>query len=116
MSIATRSALRARAVLPIGARSFSNSIEEIEAGLEHVKRHRNVVQKSTMPTTFSRVHGPGTDLHVPKNMTELSVFSGQPDEHRARTVVIAPRILKTLQSGTFLTSYEKQSHLLLFKI
>ena len=104
MSIVSSSALRPRSLI-CGAmratRSLSTSLEEIEAGLDKVQRHRAVVQKSTMPTTFSEVHGSGTDLHIPKNMTELSVFSGQPDEHRARTVIIAPRILKTLQSGTF---------------
>ena len=88
------------------ARGFSTSIEEVEAAADKVKRHRAVVQKSTMPTTLSDVHGPGTDLHIPKNMSEVSVFTGQPEEHKNRTVIIAPRILKTLQSGTCLcTSY-----------
>ena len=76
-----------------------SSIEEIAAGEEKVRRHRAVVQKTVHPTTFSKIHGPGTDLHIPKNMTELSVFSGMPAEHQNRTVVIAPRQAKTLQSG-----------------
>ena len=43
--------------------------------------------------------GSGSELHVPKNITELAVFSGMPEEHKRRTVVIAPRVYKTLQSG-----------------
>ena len=100
MSVVASSVRRVqKSAVPACAR-FSTSIEEVEAAADKVKRHRMVVQKSTMPTTFTKVHGPGTDLHIPKNMSEVSVFSGQPEEHKNRTVIIAPRILKTLQSGT----------------
>lgn len=64
--------------------------------------------------------GSGVELHRPKNMQEIAgtsrlsfsitttdisnqllflVLSGMPTEHANRTVVIAPRELKTMQSG-----------------
>jgi NADH dehydrogenase (ubiquinone) Fe-S protein 4 len=43
--------------------------------------------------------GTGKDLHVPKNLQEMAVLSGMPGDHASRTVVIAPRFLKSVQSG-----------------
>ena len=45
-------------------------------------------------------------MHVPKNITEMAAtFSGMPAEHANRTVIIAPRQHKTVQSA------EKLSHI-----
>ncbi len=79
-------------------RCFS-SIEQIAAGLDKVQRHRKVIQKSSMPTTFSQTLPSGKDLYVAANMCEIQALSGMPAEHQRRTVVIAPRLLKTMQSG-----------------
>ena len=43
--------------------------------------------------------GTGIELHTPRDITEMAVFSGMPTEQKNRTVVIAPRMNKTLQSG-----------------
>lgn len=43
--------------------------------------------------------GSGADLHVPKNIAELAVLNGMPAVHANRTVTIAQRALKTVQSG-----------------
>lgn len=43
--------------------------------------------------------GTGSDLHVPKNIAELAVFNGMPAEHQKRTVLIAQRPQRTVQSG-----------------
>jgi NADH dehydrogenase (ubiquinone) Fe-S protein 4 len=43
--------------------------------------------------------GSGVELHRPKDMTEIAVLTGMPSEQKQRTVVIAPRELKTMQSG-----------------
>ena len=43
--------------------------------------------------------GTGIELHTPRNITEMAIFSGMPTEQKKRTVVIAPRMNKTLQSG-----------------
>ena len=51
------------------------------------------------PKTLSEVVGTGIELHTPRDITEMSVFSGMPTEQKNRTVVIAPRMNKTLQSG-----------------
>ena len=41
----------------------------------------------------------GKDLHIPDDITEISVFSGVPTEHAKRKVLIEPRITKTTQSA-----------------
>jgi ETC complex I subunit conserved region len=51
------------------------------------------------PQTFAGLHGDGSELHVPENITEIAVLSGIPREHANRTVIIAPRMHKTLSSG-----------------
>lgn len=38
-------------------------------------------------------------MHTPRNPIETAVFNGMPADQASRTVVIAPRINKTLQSG-----------------
>jgi NADH dehydrogenase (ubiquinone) Fe-S protein 4 len=73
--------------------------EEISEGLVKVEKHRKFVRGTTKPKTITDVLGPGTELHVPKNVTEIAVLGGMPEEHRRRTAVIAPRLNKTLQSG-----------------
>lgn len=40
-----------------------------------------------------------TNDHYPANPGEISALTGMPAEHQQRTVLIAPRMLKTLQSG-----------------
>ncbi len=100
MSVLAKGSLQgARCISQVSSRCFCSSLEEVASSLDQARRHTKVQQKTTMPRTMTEVHGPGTDLHIPKNMAELSVFSGQPIEHRNRTVIIAPRQLKTTQSG-----------------
>lgn len=85
------------------ARLFSSQItkEELEAGLEKVGKFRKYqqMQATVKPKTFSDVLGTGVELHTPRNPIETAVFSGMPAEQASRTVIIAPRINKTLQSG-----------------
>lgn len=45
------------------------------------------------------------DLTLPENISEVAALSGMPAEHAKRTVVIAPRLLKSQQVGN------KYSHL-----
>lgn len=51
------------------------------------------------PKTITQGLGSGKDLYIPKDLSEMAVLSGMPAEHAQRTVIIAPRILKSLQSG-----------------
>jgi NADH dehydrogenase (ubiquinone) Fe-S protein 4 len=76
------------------------TVEEREAGLRKVEAYRKHVMKSTMPITLSQAMGTGEELHVPKDETELAVFSGMPTEHQNRTVIISQRMNKTLSSGS----------------
>ena len=48
---------------------------------------------------MSDVVGTGIELHVPRDPTEMAVLACMPAEHAKRTVVIAPRMNKTLKSG-----------------
>ena len=50
------------------------------------------------PTSFSNVM-PATPQYLPENVSEIAVFNGFPTEHQGRTVIIAPRFDKTMQSG-----------------
>lgn len=79
-------------------RQFS-SLEEIKENEAKVQRHKAFVQKTTSPKTLTDVLGSGTELHVPEDMTEIQALTGMPKEQQNRTVLIAPRQLKTLQSG-----------------
>ena len=74
-------------------------MEALKEGLEKVERHRKVHQNSSAPTSFSQILPSGKDLYVAANMSEISALTGMPEEHQRRTVVIAPRMLKTMQSG-----------------
>ena len=81
--------------------------EDIETGLDKVLRHRKVVQKTSYPKSMTDMVGTGSDLHIPKNMSEIGALTGMPAEHQNRTVMIQPRVSKTLQSGD-LQSYQWQ--------
>jgi hypothetical protein len=73
-----------------------------------VEAHRRYMKSkaSVVPTGFANMITEGNDLHVPKNITEMAAtFSGMPAEHANRTVTIAPRQHKTVQSA------EKLSHI-----
>ena len=52
------------------------------------------------PKSLSEGIGSGKDLYNPKNVTEVAALSGMPEEQARRTVVIAQRQFKTLQSGS----------------
>jgi hypothetical protein len=94
--------VRSQKCISATVRSFSSTEltkEEISEGLVKVEKHRKFVRGTTKPKTITDVLGPGTELHVPKNVTEIAVLGGIPEEHRRRTAVIAPRLNKTLQSG-----------------
>ena len=93
-----------RVVIPLtraSTRAMSSelSVEELKEAVTKVERHKKHVQKSALPTTMTGVTGPGVELHVPKDLTEMASLTGMPKEHQNRTVLIAPRPLKTLQSG-----------------
>jgi len=76
-------------------------VEALKEGLEKVERHRKVHQNTSMPSSFSQILPSGKDLYVAANMSEIAALSGMPEEHQRRTVVIAPRMLKTMQSGMY---------------
>jgi hypothetical protein len=79
-------------------------LEELKAGLVQVDRHRKVVRGTTTPKTLTDVMGSGSDLYKAADMTEMAVLTGMPAEHQKRTVVIQPRMHKTLQSGAYISS------------
>lgn len=54
---------------------------------------------SVSPKVITMALGSGKELHVPKNITEIAALSGMPADQANRTVVIAQRMLKSLQSG-----------------
>ena len=94
-------AVPAAASLLSSGRAFSSelSVEELKEATSKVERHKKHVQKSALPTTMTNLTGPGVELHVPEDLTEIAALTGMPKEHQNRTVMIAPRPLKTLQSG-----------------
>lgn len=51
------------------------------------------------PQSLTTALGSGKELHIPKNITEMAALSGMPSEQAKRTVLIAPRVLKSVQSG-----------------
>eukprot|EP01039_Chlorochromonas_danica_P011004 gene11004-12252_t len=73
--------------------------EEVKAALERGERFKKFVQQSVQPTTITQGLGSGKDLYIPKDLSEMAVLSGMPVEQAQRTVIIAPRLLKSLQSG-----------------
>ena len=85
-----------------GRKAFSTALtaEEIKTGAEKAARHTKYMQSTISPKSLTGgVLPSGVELHRPKDMTEISVLTGMPAEHKNRTVVIAPRELKTMQSG-----------------
>ena len=52
------------------SRQFS-SLEEIKENEAKVQRHKAFVQKTATPKTLTDVLGPGTELHVPEDITEI---------------------------------------------
>ncbi len=54
---------------------------------------------SAYPGVMSRIVGSGEVLYEPANLKDLAALTGMPAKQQARTVLIAPRPLKTLQSG-----------------
>ena len=94
-------ALRAAAA-SVQARALSTALtaEELKAGVEKAARHAKFVQSTISPKSLTGGALPdGVELHRPKDMTEIATLTGMPAEHKERTVVIAPRELKTMQSG-----------------
>jgi len=73
--------------------------EEEAAGLRKVEAFRKHVMKSPLPLTLTQAIGPGDEIHVPDDETELAVFSGMPADQANRTVLISQRVNKTLSSG-----------------
>jgi len=73
--------------------------EELKAGVEKAARHTKLMQSTISPKSLMGNLPSGVELHRPKDMTEISVLTGMPAEHQKRTVIIAPRELKTMQSG-----------------
>jgi hypothetical protein len=83
----------------IGRRQGFSSIEEIKEAEQKIERHKMHLQKSALPKTMTDVVGSGVELYVPEDITEIASLTGMPKEHQGRTVIIAPRPLKTLSSG-----------------
>ena len=84
------------------ARRLSSALtaEELKVGAEKVHRHSKYLQSTSAPKSLTGGGmGSGVELHSPKDMTEIAVLTGMPFEQKQRTVVIAPRELKTMQSG-----------------
>ena len=54
------------------AMSSELSVEELKEAVTKVERHKKHVQKSALPTTMTGVTGPGVELHVPKDLTEMA--------------------------------------------
>lgn len=54
---------------------------------------------SALPGVQSRIVGTGDELYEPAVLGELAVLTGMPAKHQARTVMIAPRPFKTMQTG-----------------
>ena len=88
-------------------RSLSSQLtaEDIKAGEIKAAKSREFLRSTTLPRTITNSIGSGNDLVNPKNIAEIAVFNGMPSVHSNRTVVIAPRLYKTLQSGDN-TSYQ----------
>jgi hypothetical protein len=60
--------------------------------------HRNFKRNTFAPKSI--VAGmPATPQSLPDDASEIAVFNGFPAEHQNRTVMIAPRFDKTMQSG-----------------
>ena len=80
--------------------SSALTAEELKVGAEKVHRHSKYLQSTSAPKSLTGGGmGSGVELHCPKDMTEIAVLTGMPLEQKQRTVVIAPRELKTMQSG-----------------
>jgi hypothetical protein len=73
--------------------------EQIKEGLEKVQKFRKLQQPTTKPQSLTVAMGTRKELHIPQNITEMAALSGMPSEQAKRTVIISPRMLKTLQSG-----------------
>jgi hypothetical protein len=66
---------------------------------QKIETAKKIFSHSTLPRSLTDGLPSGKELHIPKNVTEVAVFSGMPAEQAERVVVIAPRVVKTLQSG-----------------
>ena len=66
---------------------------------QKIETAKKVFSHSTLPRSLTDGLPTGKELHIPKNISEVAVFSGMPAEQAERTVIIAPRAVKTLQSG-----------------
>lgn len=60
--------------------------------------HVNFKRQHIAPKSITDVM-PATPQPMPENPAEIAVFNGFPAEHQNRTVIIAPRHDKTMQSG-----------------
>ena len=66
---------------------------------QKIETAKKVFSHSTLPRSLTDAVPAGKELHIPSNISEVAVFSGMPAEQAERVVVIAPRAVKTLQSG-----------------
>lgn len=90
---------RFRAVRLFSTSTDSNAVQILD-GEEKIEAFRKHVQKAPMNALkMGVVFGSSAPQHLPKNQTELSVFSAMPEVQSQRTVLIAERHNKTLQSG-----------------
>lgn len=91
-------------------RALSTAItaDELKAGAEMASKHTAFMQSTTAPRSLTGAGmGSGVELHRPDNMTEIAALTGQPTEHRNRTVIVAPREHKTTQVGFLKCFFER---------
>lgn len=92
-------------VLRMPARAFSAPVkrddmtpEQLKEGEKLVQSHKHFKRRPASPKSLTDVM-PATPQPMPEDKSEIAVFNGFPTEHQNRTVVIAPRLDKTMQSG-----------------
>ena len=72
-------------------------VEELKEAVTKVERPQKRILRN-FAYDHDGCHRSGVELHVPKDLTEIASLTGMPKAQN-RTVLIAPRPLKTLQSG-----------------
>lgn len=77
---------------------YTHTEDQIEKNKKLVEGHKKFHRKDYAPASMTP-HIPATSESLPLNPAEIAVFNGFPSEHQKRTVIIAPRPDKTMQSG-----------------
>eukprot|EP00286_Rhodomonas_abbreviata_P000941 CAMPEP_0181290684 /NCGR_PEP_ID=MMETSP1101-20121128/1546_1 /TAXON_ID=46948 /ORGANISM="Rhodomonas abbreviata, Strain Caron Lab Isolate" /LENGTH=224 /DNA_ID=CAMNT_0023394987 /DNA_START=1 /DNA_END=675 /DNA_ORIENTATION=+ len=96
--VVSRAVTSVSTVRSLSSQAGALTPEDIEKGIEKVDRYRKFVQKSSQNRMLEGL-GSGEDLYLPEDITEMTALSCMPEVHSNRTVLIQPRVLKSLQSG-----------------